>query len=160
MQNKNTLFIAAFLIIVAVGYLMISNTANTAQYFLTIAELSALGTEAQNRNLTVSGAVLGDTIVYDEMEPQVTFTIVHIPGKQKEIEAQGGLARVLYEATHNPDAQRLDIVYPSVKPDLLKNEAQAIVRGQLGDDGRFYADEVLLKCPSRYEPAVPDQTGE
>lgn len=160
MPNKNTLLAAGLLIIIAVGYLIISSTTSTAQYFLTIAELHAQGAEIQGRNLTVSGAVLGDTIQYDEMGPQVTFTIVHIPGDPAEIEAQGGLARVLYHATHNPDAQRLDIVYASVKPDLLQNEAQAIVRGQLGADGRFYADEVLLKCPSRYEEVIPEQVGD
>ena len=29
--------------------------------------------------------------------------------------------------------------------------------GELREDGKFYADEILLKCPSRYEEAVPDQ---
>jgi hypothetical protein len=27
----------------------------------------------------------------------------------------------------------------------------------LGPDGVFIADELLLKCPSRYEEAVPEQ---
>ena len=45
-------------------------------------------------------------------------------------------------------------------PDLLQNEAQAILTGQLGADGVFYADELLLKCPTRYEEAVPQQVQE
>jgi len=40
---------------------------------------------------------------------------------------------------------------------LLQNEAQAIVTGKLGDDGIFYADELLLKCPTRYDQQVPTQ---
>ena len=43
------------------------------------------------------------------------------------------------------------------KPDLLRGEAQAIMTGKLGDDGVFYADELLLKCPTKYEEAVPEQ---
>jgi cytochrome c-type biogenesis protein CcmE len=43
------------------------------------------------------------------------------------------------------------------KPDLLRNEAQAIVTGKLNEDGVFYAEELLLKCPTRYEEAVPQQ---
>jgi cytochrome c-type biogenesis protein CcmE len=39
------------------------------------------------------------------------------------------------------------------------NEAQAIVTGHLGEDGIFYADELLLKCPTKYEEAVPEQAG-
>ena len=69
----------------------------------------------------------------------------------------GGLATVLHEAVNDPDAPRLEIVYEDVKPDLLQHEAQAILRGQLGEDGRFYADELLLKCPTRYEEEIPDQ---
>jgi len=53
----------------------------------------------------------------------------------------------------------MTVVYIGVKPDLLKHEAQAIVTGHLGADGIFYADELLLKCPTRYEEAVPDQAG-
>ena len=64
---------------------------------------------------------------------------------------------MLHEAVNDPDAPRLEIVYEDVKPDLLQHEAQAILRGQLGEDGRFYADELLLKCPTRYEEEIPDQ---
>jgi cytochrome c-type biogenesis protein CcmE len=39
----------------------------------------------------------------------------------------------------------------------MRNEAQAIMTGHLGDDGVFYADELLLKCPTKYEEAVPNQ---
>jgi cytochrome c-type biogenesis protein CcmE len=43
-------------------------------------------------------------------------------------------------------------------PDLLQNEAQAILSGYLGEDGIFHANELLLKCPSRFEEALPDQS--
>jgi cytochrome c-type biogenesis protein CcmE len=39
----------------------------------------------------------------------------------------------------------------------LRNEAQAIVTGHLGEDGAFRADELLLKCPTKYQEAVPSQ---
>jgi cytochrome c-type biogenesis protein CcmE len=29
--------------------------------------------------------------------------------------------------------------------------------GHLGADGAFYADELLLKCPTKYQQAVPSQ---
>ena len=160
MRNRTTFIIAGLLVVAAVGYLIVSSTGTTAQYFLTVDELSAMGDDALGRNITISGAVLGDTIVYDPMGPQVTFTIVQVPGDPKVVEAQGGLAQVLHRATLDASLGTIEIVYDSVKPDLLQNEAQAIVRGQLGDDGRFRADEVLLKCPTRYEEAIPGQTGD
>ena len=49
------------------------------------------------------------------------------------------------------------MVENQVKPDLLKDEAQAIMTGELRSDGKFYASELLLKCPSRYEEAAPGQ---
>jgi cytochrome c-type biogenesis protein CcmE len=53
----------------------------------------------------------------------------------------------------------MTVVYVGVKPDLLRNEAQAIVTGSVGADGVFHAEELLLKCPTRYEEAVPEQAG-
>lgn len=160
MRNKSTFLLAGAFIVAAVIYLLVSSTGSTAQFFLTVDELLTKGDEIVNRNVTVSGAVLGETIVYDAMGPRVIFMMAQVPGDPKEIEAAGGLAQVLHDAVENPDAQTLEIVYNSVKPDLLQNEAQAIARGHLGDDGRFYADELLLKCPTRYEEEIPDQTGE
>ena len=157
MRNRNTFLVAGLLVVAAVIYLIVSSTGTTAQFFVTVAELQAMGEEALGRNITVSGAVLGETIVYDAMLPQVTFTIVEVPADPDEVEAAGGLAQVLHDATLDPTRSRLEIVYNSVKPDLLTNEAQAIVRGTLGEDGRFVADELLLKCPSRYEDEVPAQ---
>ncbi|MBN1873658.1 MAG: cytochrome c maturation protein CcmE [Anaerolineae bacterium] len=159
MQNKTTYIVAGLLIVVAVIYLIISSTGSTAQYFVTIEELKAMGDEAQNRNLTISGAVLGDTLVYDAMQPRVTFTMVHVPGDPEEVEAAGGLATVLHAAVQNPTRAQIEVVYDGVKPDLLQNEVQAIARGRLGEDGRFYAGELLLKCPSRYEEEISGQAG-
>ncbi len=158
-MSKGKFIFAGLLIVAAVVYLIVSNTGSTARYFLTIEELRAMGDRAVGRSLTVSGAVLGDTIAYDPTIPQVTFTIVHVPGDPKEVERAGGLAAVLHAAVNDPAAPRLEVVYNGVKPDLLKHESQAIVRGRLGEDGRFYADEVLLKCPTRYEEEVPEQAG-
>jgi cytochrome c-type biogenesis protein CcmE len=49
------------------------------------------------------------------------------------------------------------VVYSGVRPDLLRNEAQAIMTGRMGSDGKFHAEELLLKCPTKYEEAVPAQ---
>jgi cytochrome c-type biogenesis protein CcmE len=160
MAGKTKFLIAGLLIVVAVGYLIVSSTGDTAHYFLTIEELQIMGDEALSRSITISGIVLGDTIVYDPTGPQVTFTIVQVPGDPKEVELAGGLAAVRRAAVDDPDAPRLEVVYDDVKPDLLQHEVQPIIRGRLNEDGRFYADEVLLKCPSRYEEDAPNQAGE
>ena len=159
MAGKTKFIFAGLLIVAAVAYLIISSTGSTANYFLTIEELQAMGNEATGRNITVSGAVLGDTIAYDSSVPRVTFTVVQVPGDPEEVERAGGLAKVLHDAVNDPNRPRLEVVYDDVKPDLLQHEAQSIIRGRLGDDGRFYAGEVLLKCPTRYEEEIPNQAG-
>lgn len=160
MAGRGKYILAGFLVVSAVAYLVVSGTGNAAHYFLTIEELQAMGDEAVGRNITISGAVLGDTIRYDASVPCLTFTIAQVPADPLEVEQAGGLAAVLHAAVNDTLAPRLEVVYQDVKPDLLEDEAQAIIRGQLGDDGRFHADELLLKCPARYEEEVPGQAGE
>jgi cytochrome c-type biogenesis protein CcmE len=149
--------IGGIIIIAAVVYLIVSSTQASAQYFLTVDELQTKGKQVEGRDLRISGAVIGDSIQYDSQTLTLKFTIANIPGDNKEIEAQGGLAKVLYDAVNDPARSRLTVVYQGVKPDLLRNEAQAIITGKMGEDGVFQADELLLKCPTKYEEAVPGQ---
>ena len=157
--GKLKFIVGGALIVAAVIYLIVSSTQAGAQYFYTIDELDTRGAEVIGRDLRISGAVIGDTIDYDPQSLNLSFYVAHVPGDNKEIEAQGGLAKVLYDAVNEPGRNRLQIVYNGAKPDLLRHEAQAIMTGKLGEDGIFYADELLLKCPTKYEEAVPDQAG-
>ncbi|MCL4272668.1 MAG: cytochrome c maturation protein CcmE [Anaerolineales bacterium] len=156
-MKMNKFLVGFFLIMAAVVYLIASSTQASAEYFLTVDELKEKGDDAYDKSLRLSGAVLGDTVQYDPQTLTLTFEIAHVTGDNKEIEQQGGLAEVLYQAVNDPTRQRVTVVYIGPKPDLLRNEAQAIMTGKLGEDGVFYAEELLLKCPTRYEEAVPDQ---
>jgi cytochrome c-type biogenesis protein CcmE len=153
----NKFVIGGFLILGAVVFLIWSSTAATSEYFLTIDELNAKGPEVVDRNLRVSGAVIGDTIQYDAQTLTLTFEVAHVPGDQAMVNDEGGLAKALHQAVIDPTRSRMKIVYVGPMPDLLRHEAQAIVTGKLGEDGLFHADELLLKCPTKYEEAVPEQ---
>ena len=153
----NKFVIGGILILGAVVFLIWSSTAATSEYFLTVDELRAKGPEVVDRNLRVSGAVIGDTIQYDAQTLTLTFEVAHVPGDQAMIEDEGGLAEALHQAVVDPTRSRMKIVYVGPMPDLLRHEAQAIVTGKLGEDGVFYADELLLKCPTKYEEALPEQ---
>jgi len=155
----NKFVIGGILILGAVVVLIWTATTSTSEYFLTIDELHAKGASMVDRNLRVSGAVIGDTIQYDVQNLTLTFEVANVPGDNSIIETEGGLAKALHEAVIDPSRERVVIRYVGPKPDLLRNEAQAIVTGHLGEDGIFYADELLLKCPTKYEEAVPEQAG-
>ena len=157
-NSRIKFIIGGLLIVSAVIYLIFSSAQQSAQYFLTVDELAAKGNTLAGREIRISGAVIGDSIQYDSDTLTLRFVIAHTPGDNKEIEAQGGLAAVLNAAVNNPNARRLQVEYKGVKPDLLRHEAQAIMTGKLGEDGVFQANELLLKCPTKYEEAVPEQS--
>jgi cytochrome c-type biogenesis protein CcmE len=158
-MGRTKFIVGGLLILAAVVYLIVSATQANAEYFMTISELKAKGTADVGKSLRVSGAVVGDTIRYDPKTLTLTFVVANVPGDQKQIDAEGGLAAVLHQAVIDPARSRIQVVYSGPKPDLLKNEAQAIMTGHLGSDGVFHADELLLKCPTKYQDAVPNQAG-
>ncbi|MFN8378166.1 MAG: cytochrome c maturation protein CcmE [Anaerolineae bacterium] len=152
-RDKIKFVVAGAVILAAVVFLIISGTASGAQYFLTVDELLS-DPSYVGKPIRISGAVDGDTIAYDGQNLIIDFEIANIPTETTD------LARTLHEAVTDPSAARLQVhVENQVKPDLLENEAQAILTGTLGPDGVFTATEVLLKCPSRYGEAVPEQAG-
>ena len=155
----NKFVFGGILILGAVVFLIVSSTRATQEYFLTVDELNAKGSSIVDKNLRVSGAVLGDTIQYDANSLTLTFDVAHVPGDMSQIDTEGGLAVALHEAVIDPSRSRMKVVYVGPKPDLLRNEAQAIMTGHLREDGIFYAEELLLKCPTKYEEAVPEQAG-
>jgi cytochrome c-type biogenesis protein CcmE len=155
--SRAKFWIGGGLIVAAIVYLIASSTKAAAQYYLTIDELATRAASVVGRDVKISGAVDGDTIEYDADTLTLRFTIAHVPADLDAIDAAGGLAEALHLAVTDPTARRLEVVYVGPRPDLLRDEAQAIVTGHLGEDGVFYADELLLKCPTRYQEEVPLQ---
>ncbi len=149
--------VGGVLILAAIVYLIASATQSAAQFFYTVDELKAQGTKAVGKNLRVSGVVLGDTIQYDAKNLELRFSVAQVTDDTKEIEALGGMAAALKAAAADPASARISVVYHGPLPDLMRNEAQAIITGGLSEDGVFQADELLLKCPTRYEDSVPAQ---
>jgi len=157
--NPLKFIIGGVVIVAAIVYLMVSSLEANVQYFLTVDEVveKQQDRDLVGMNIRISGAVLGDTIEYDMDTLELTFTIVHVPADNELVAEEGGLAGALHNAVMDPTRSKLKIVYSGPMPDLLQNEAQAILTGQLLANGVFEADELLLKCPTKYEGTVPDQ---
>ena len=159
MKKKNTkLIIGIVIIIAAVVYLIASSTLSQSQYFLTVEELQSNQAEYVGKNVRMSGAVLGDTILYDPQTLELTFQVAQIPGDHRVIEQMGGMSVVLAQAAHDPTLPKMTVHYVGPRPDLLKDEAQAIITGSLDENGIFQASELLLKCPSKYQSELPEQS--
>lgn len=160
--NSLKFIIGGVVIVAAIIYLIVSSLSVNVQYFLTVEEVLSKQNagELDARNVRVSGAVIGDSIQYDMDTLELKFTIVHVPGDNNLLEEEGGLAAALHNAVIDPDRSRLDVVHHGPIPDLLQNEAQAILTGKVLESGEFEADEILLKCPTKYEGSLPDQIGQ
>jgi cytochrome c-type biogenesis protein CcmE len=157
LRGRVKFIVGGFLILAAVVYLIFSSTKANAEYFMTVDEIRAKSDSLMGRSLRISGAVIGSTIQFSPETNNLTFEIANVPGDNATITAQGGLSKVLHDAVVDPTRNRLAITYAGPKPDLMRDEAQAIITGHLGEDGVFHADELLLKCPTKYEQAVPSQ---
>jgi cytochrome c-type biogenesis protein CcmE len=149
-SNEHLKFlVGGVLILGAIFYLIISGTISGARFFITVDEV-VNNPDYVAHTVKVSGAVIGETIDYDSDKSIITFTIANIPTDFED------LATALHDAVIDPDATRMKvIVKDQPMPDLLQHEAQAILTGELGKDGIFYASELLLKCPSRFEESSP-----
>jgi cytochrome c-type biogenesis protein CcmE len=134
--------IGGVVVAAAVVYLIVSSISSSAQYYLTVKELRGKGQAMAGRNLRVSGYVVGDSIAYSPQASSLSFDIVDT---HEEL-----------SATTKVDT--IKILYTGPKPDLLQHEAQAIAEGKLNPDGTFTANNLLLKCPTRYEDQLPTPT--
>jgi cytochrome c-type biogenesis protein CcmE len=144
--------VGGVLILGAVVFLIANGMASGARFFITVDEV-VNDVAYAGQTVRVTGAVIGETIHYDEENLLIEFTVANIP------EEFDDLATALHEAVNNAEATRMQVrVENQVKPELLQHEAQAIMTGRLGEDGVFHVTELNLKCPSRFIEGGPDQS--
>jgi cytochrome c-type biogenesis protein CcmE len=156
--NRFKFGVVSVVLIGVVAFLLISGTASSGRYFIPVSTL--LGRhDLQGQTVKVTGAVIGSSIHNDPTTHTYTFTVANLNDDADALQKAGGLANALHLAVNDTTAQHLQVVVLNqALPDLLQNEAQAIISGQLDADGIFHADEVLLKCPSRYQSDLPKQS--
>lgn len=150
-EGRWKFLVGGLLILGAVAYLIASGMTAGARYYITVDDLVG-NADYAGKTVRVAGVVLGDTIQYDSENLILDFTVANVPMDYDN------LAEALHFAATNDGATRISVhMENEVKPDLLRHEAQAIMTGKLGEDGVFYATELNLKCPTRFEEAQPGQ---
>jgi len=125
-RQRTRYLIGGAIIFVAVIYLLLTAARGATTYYLTVNELKARGPSA--RIVRVSGNVVGETIVWSPREMLLEFEIADASGQ-------------------------LSAVYHGSRPDMFRDEAEVVLEGKYTDEGRFQAQKMLLKCPSKYEKA-------
>jgi len=143
--------IGGVLLLGVVLYLVFSGTLLGARYFITIDEVLK-DAQYAGQTVRVTGVVLGETINIDDESQQtiITFTVASFP------QDHPNLAEALYIGANDPNATQMQVrVVGQPKPELLRQEAQAIMTGKLDANGVFVIDELNFKCPSRFEADAP-----
>jgi cytochrome c-type biogenesis protein CcmE len=126
MSSTIKFVIGGLVVAVVIGALIITSFSGSTSDYLTISEVKALGPD-QVRDSRVSGAIVPDSVEWSTRDLHLTFQIADASGQ-------------------------LDISYHGPQPDMLVDAVEAVVIGKYDRDTEtFEADELLMKCPSKYE---------
>jgi len=128
LKKKHQIALGSGVLAVAIGYLLISSLFGTTVYYYTLDELQGKKQviEAQKK-IRVGGQLDKESVDYDPTGPVLRFRLQNEDGSIK-----------------------LPVVFKDIMPDNLMKSTEIVVTGVL-KDGTFYAESMLVKCPSRYE---------
>ena len=143
-RNRLMFIVGGVALIAAVVYLVVNAMSGSTQLYKTVGEFYAEQSRLTGRDLRVAGWVIGDSIVYTQIDAhnsRLEFDIV--------------------DDLSNPTQTLHVVALNEPKPDLLQNQAQALVEGRADANGVFNANPggLMLKCPTRYEEMAPEGTG-
>jgi len=54
------------------------------------------------------------------------------------------------------DGNELEVIYEKGKPNNFEQATSIVVQGKYDQDGRFHANNILVKCPSKYQSEKAD----
>jgi cytochrome c-type biogenesis protein CcmE len=129
--------LGAFVVAGLLGWYAATNLdrIGTFQYYQTLKEFRAAG--ADGAAVRVHGYVAPGSIQRDVGRREIRFTVVNDPPHQGAADPTAPLA-VVYDTLETPD--------------MFKEGAEVVVEGHLdGSDATFVADNVMAKCPSKFQ---------
>jgi len=125
-SSKMKFLIGGVVVVAVIGALIATSFGGSTSDYLTIAQVKALGPE-QTRESRVAGEIVPDSVNWSTRDLHLTF----------QIKDQSGT---------------LPISYRGPKPDMLVDAVEAVVIGTYDPAAQqFNAEELLMKCPSKYE---------
>jgi cytochrome c-type biogenesis protein CcmE len=131
--GKWKFLIGGLLILGAIAYVTISSFQTNAIYYLTLKELNTQRSSIVNQPVRVNASLDKSSIQFDDKTLTLKFNL-------------------------QEENLTLPVVYKGVKPDTFEQGESVVAEGKLGSDGVFTASTILVKCPSKYESAVPTVT--
>ena len=133
MRSKSRTMIGAAILIAGAVVILLSGMRNSSQYFQTVSEFKAEEADLVDRGLRINGYVDSSSISWNADSLLLEFRLTD------------------GEAV-------IPVRYRGVAPDLFGAGQSIVVEGKLDRNGVFNATNILVKCPSKYEPEEPQQT--
>jgi cytochrome c-type biogenesis protein CcmE len=129
--SKKLKFIVGGLVILAlIGYLIINAVQSAGAYYREVGEVLEQRQALTGQSLRLSGNIVTSSIQYDAPTLDLRFSV----------------------SDPTDAGKQLPIHFHGIKPDQMEREgSSAIIEGSLKPDGTVEANNLLLKCPSRYE---------
>jgi cytochrome c-type biogenesis protein CcmE len=126
MSSAVKFLVGGLVVAVVIGVLIATSFSGSTSDYLTVAKVKALEPD-QTRNSRVAGKIVPDSVTWNTRELLLTFAIRDETGD-------------------------LNISYHGPQPDMLVDAVEAVVIGKYDPAGQvFKAEELLMKCPSKYE---------
>jgi cytochrome c-type biogenesis protein CcmE len=140
-RKPTSIIVASVIIVGVVVWLAFAAAGDNKSYYVTIAELQAMGSKAYTRHLRVAGNVKPGSI--ERVGTTAHFALLEKDPTKKEVQ----VLEVSYQGTEPP-------------PDTFKDDSQALAIGTYGRDGVFHATQLQAKCTSKYAPAPGARPGQ
>ncbi len=126
MLRKKKYIISGVAICVALGILIFAGLNSCSVYYYTVSEIIEKGEDKYGDNVRVSGNVVGNSVEWDAQQSELRFAIAD-------------------------ESSSLPVIYEGTMPHTFAENKEIVVEGEYTADGIFYADELVMKCTSKYE---------
>ncbi len=131
------IIIAAAVVAVAIGGLVVTATETGVTYYHTPSEFLPAAAEYAGQIVRINGKVVAGSVTDDTKQKGGVPTVRFVLG-----DSAGVTIPVVYTGTEIPDA--------------FGDDADVVVEGEVSSQGEMEARKLLVKCPAKYEAAEED----
>jgi cytochrome c-type biogenesis protein CcmE len=130
-MKKKTYLIGGLIILVALGALGFVAFRGAATYYYTVAEILSKANSLNGQTVRVAGPVVDHSLELSKSPVSSAKFVMHDRDNSQLL---------------------LTITYQGTLPDAFKEGTDAVAEGKLNSSGVFEASQIIVKCPSKYEP--------
>jgi len=130
-MRKKTYIIGGIIIFIALCSLGFVAFRGAATYYYTVAEILSKANSLNGQTVRVAGPVVVNSLEVSKSPVNSAKFVMHDRDNTQLV---------------------LTITYQGTLPDAFKEGTDAVAEGKLNPNGVFEASQIIVKCPSKYEP--------